>query len=64
MKLTIILLVILTSTMGCTSSLLQCGVDGDSSYVTVNAQKALITEGGRNLAELCNFNETEQINAT
>ncbi len=49
--------------MGCSSALLQCGVDGDSSFVTVNADNRLITEGGRNMAELCAFNRGAE-NAT
>ncbi len=55
-----IALVILTTAMGCAPSLLQCGVEGDSSYVTVNADKKLITVGGRNMAELCNFNGKQE----
>ncbi len=56
--------ILVAGLMGCTTSLLQCGVDGDSSFVTVNADNRLITEGGRNMAELCAFNKQEQLDAT
>ncbi len=63
-KILLTLVILVPGLMGCAPSLLQCGVDGDSSYVTVNADKKLITVGGRNMAELCAFNTPEQPNAT
>lgn len=59
-----LLLLVTATTMGCSSTLLQCGIDGDSSFVTVNATHKMITEGGRNMAELCAFGNQEPLNAT
>jgi len=41
--------------MGCTATSLQCGVDGDSSFVNLNSTPATISQNSRNLAELCGF---------
>ncbi len=49
------LTVILLSTMGCSAMSLQCGVDGDSSFVNINAAPQVLSQNSRNLAELCGF---------
>jgi len=50
--------------MGCSVTSLQCGVDGDSSYVNLQTTPAIISQNSRNLAELCGFSYEEQENAT
>ncbi len=41
--------------VGCSVTSLQCGVDGDSSYVNLNSTPTTISQNSRNLAELCSF---------
>jgi len=41
--------------MGCSAMSLQCGVDGDSSFVNINAAPQVLSQNSRNLAELCGF---------
>ena len=40
---------------GCSAMSLQCGVDGDSSFVNINAAPQVLSQNSRNLAELCGF---------
>ncbi len=46
-----------------TALTLTCGVDGDSSYVALEAPQILTQPTAKTLADLCSFNE-EQQNAT
>jgi len=46
---------LLVGTMGCSAMSLQCGVDGDSSFVNINAAPQIVSQNSRNLAELCGF---------
>ncbi len=41
--------------MGCSVTSLQCGVDGDSSYVNLNTTPQVLSQNARNLAQLCSF---------
>ncbi len=41
--------------VGCSVTSLQCGVDGDSSYVNLNSTPTSISQNTRNMAELCSF---------
>ncbi len=45
--------------MGCSVTSLQCGVDGDSSYVNLNTTPAQFSQTARTMAELCSFNYQE-----
>ncbi len=54
---------LLGSLMGCSVTSLQCGVDGDSSYVNLNSTPSTISQNSRNLAELCSFAYQENDNA-
>ncbi len=63
-KINVLFILVAALTMGCSSTLLQCGIDGDSSYVTFNATKEMITEGGRNIREICSFAKKGGGNAT
>jgi len=47
--------VLFLALMGCSVTSLQCGVDGDSSFVNLNSTPATISQNSRNLAELCGF---------
>lgn len=51
----LILLTPLAAMMGCSAMSLQCGVDGDSSFVNINAAPQVLSQNSRNLAELCGF---------
>lgn len=54
--LTLISLVFLfPALMGCSAMSLQCGVDGDSSFVNINSAPQVLSQNSRNLAELCGF---------
>ncbi len=64
MKNLILLVTFLTSSMGCSVTSLQCGVDGDSSYVNLQSTPTIISQNSRNLAELCGFAYEEAENAT
>ncbi len=46
---------LLASLMGCSAMSLQCGVDGDSSYVNLNATPKTLSQDARTMAELCGF---------
>jgi len=54
----------LATLMGCSAMSLQCGVDGDSSYVNLNATPKTLSQDARTMAELCSFSYQEQNNAT
>jgi len=43
------------STMGCAVTSLQCGVDGDSSFVNLVTTPATLSQNTRQMAELCSF---------
>lgn len=42
--------------MGCSVTSLQCGVDGDSSFVNLNTAPKVLSQNARTMAELCSFN--------
>ncbi len=46
---------ILLALMGCSVTSLQCGVDGDSSFVNLNTTPQQISQSSRQMAELCGF---------
>jgi len=48
--------------MGCSVTSLQCGVDGDSSFVNLNTSPATLSQTSRQMAELCGFAYEEQSN--
>ncbi len=49
------LLILCTSLMGCSVTSLQCGVDGDSSYVNLNTTPKVLSQNARSMGELCSF---------
>ncbi len=49
--------------VGCSVTSLNCGVDGVSSYVSLETDQEITTQNARVLAEICSFKE-EQNNAT
>lgn len=56
MKKTILILpVILLATMGCSVTSLQCGTDGDSSFVNLNTTPKVLSQNAREMAKLCSF---------
>jgi len=56
MKLKILLVAFLVgSLIGCSVTSLQCGVDGDTSYVNLNTAPKILSQNARNMAELCSF---------
>ncbi len=61
-KLTAVGLVLL-ALMGCSVTSLQCGVDGDSSFVNLNTAPKILSQNARNMAELCSFAYEENENA-
>ncbi len=64
-KLKILLLLIFwAATMGCSVTSLQCGVDGDSSFVNLNTTPKVLSQNTRNMALLCAFVYQEDENAT
>jgi len=56
--------VILLALLGCSVTSLQCGVDGDSSFVNLHSTPSAISQNSRNLGELCGFAYEEISNAT
>jgi len=51
-----IMLLLLAATMGaCSVTSLQCGTDGDSSFVNLNTTPKVLSQNTRNMAELCSF---------
>ncbi len=55
MKRIIVLVPFLALSMGCSVTSLQCGVDGDSSFVNLNTTPATLSQTSRQMAELCGF---------
>ncbi len=54
-------LILLAATMGaCSVTSLQCGTDGDSSFVNLNTAPKVLSQNARNMAELCSFAYDEQ----
>ncbi len=49
---TVIVLLVL---MGCSVTSLQCGVDGDSSFVNLNTTPQVLSQSARQMSELCGF---------
>ncbi len=41
--------------MGCSVTSLQCGTDGDSSYINLNTTPKVLSQNARTMAELCSF---------
>ncbi len=41
--------------MGCSVTSLQCGTDGDSSFVNLNTTPQTLSQNSRELARLCAF---------
>jgi len=41
--------------MGCSVTSLQCGVDGDSSFVNLNTTPQVLAQNARTMGELCSF---------
>ncbi len=41
--------------MGCSVTSLQCGTDGDSSYVNLNTTPKVLSQNARSMSELCAF---------
>jgi hypothetical protein len=41
--------------MGCSVTSLQCGTDGDSSFINLNTTPKLLSQNARTMAELCSF---------
>jgi len=58
-KLNILAVLIPAALMGCSVTSLQCGVDGDSSFVNLNTTPAQFSQTARTMAELCSFNYQE-----
>jgi len=56
MKLKLLLVLLLPAWTGCAATSLQCGVDGDSSYINLNTTPQAVAQTARTLAELCSFN--------
>jgi len=56
----LILAVLFPLLMGCSVTSLQCGTDGDSSYVNLNSTPSTISQNSRNLAELCSFGFSQE----
>jgi len=54
-KNTLLMLVILPATMGCSVTSLQCGTDGDSSFVNLNTSPKVLSQNAREMAKLCAF---------
>ncbi len=41
--------------MGCAVTSLQCGTDGDSSFVNLNTTPSNLSQNTREMKELCSF---------
>jgi hypothetical protein len=52
---TSLLAVILLPLMGCSVTSLQCGTDGDSSFVNLNTTPKVLSQNAREMAKLCAF---------
>ncbi len=64
MKKKLLALLSLAPLVGCSAMSLQCGIDGDSSYVNLNATPKTLSQDARTMAELCGFAYEEQANGT
>lgn len=53
--LTVALVLLATTMMGCSVTSLQCGVDGDSSFINLNTTPKVLSQNMRNMAQLCAF---------
>jgi len=52
----IVLILLLAATVGaCSATSLQCGTDGDSSFVNLNTTPKVLSQNARNMADLCSF---------
>lgn len=51
----LILGVLFLLTMGCSVTSLQCGTDGDSSFVNLTSTPKVLSQNARNMADLCSF---------
>ncbi len=51
----LMLVSVLLASMGCSVTSLQCGVDGDSSFVNLNTAPKILSQNARNMATLCSF---------
>ncbi len=62
MKKILLLVIVLSScaVVGCSVTSLQCGVDGDSSYVDLATTTKSISTTGRQMSELCGFTNQEK----
>ncbi len=40
---------------GCSVTSLQCGTDGDSSFINLNTTPKILSQNARTMAELCSF---------
>ncbi len=47
--------VLLLALIGCSVTSLQCGVDGDSSFVNLNTTPKILSQNARNMSTLCGF---------
>ncbi len=47
--------ILFTALMGCSVTSLQCGVDGDSSFVNLNTTPQIMSQNWRNMAAICGF---------
>ena len=48
-------LFLFASVMGCSVTSLQCGTDGDSSFVNLNTTPKVLSQNAREMAKLCAF---------
>ncbi len=48
-------LILLALITGCSVTSLQCGTDGQSSYVNLNTTPQVMSQNARNMALLCSF---------
>ncbi len=55
LKLLLMTCFLASATMGCAVTSLQCGVDGDSSFVNLNATPGVLSQASRAMTELCSF---------
>jgi len=59
-KISVLVLLVLALSMGCSVTSLQCGVDGDSSFVNLNTTPKVLSQNARNLAMLCGFSYDQE----
>jgi len=58
------LVIALLALMGCSVTSLQCGVDGDSSFVNLSTTPQVLSQTSRQMGELCGFAYEEPSNGT